>query len=104
MLSIWFASLTMELTGTIGYLSPMGTLPEGLIVLPLRDRQHDFVGSHAVRLQPPWIDGHDQRPRCSRRTAAAPRRRAGRRTSAALGNRARSLISATLRVSLHSTR
>ena len=27
-------SLTTELTGTIGYRSPMGTLPEGLSVLP----------------------------------------------------------------------
>src|SRR5687767_7761609 len=31
----WLASRTTEFTGTIGYLSSIGTLPEGLIELPL---------------------------------------------------------------------
>jgi hypothetical protein len=34
MASSCFASRTTEFTGTIGYVSPTGTLPDGLIALP----------------------------------------------------------------------
>ena len=76
-------SPTTELTGTIGIRSPMRTLPEGLIVLPARQRLHDLVRATCCRR----AACRDRRGRrwCagSRRTAAAPRRPAGSRTTAA---------------------
>ena len=96
--------MTTEFTGTIGYLSPIGTLPDGLIVLPFVSADDDLVGRHAVRLQPLA----DRRVTTSVR--GLPPNGGGADTPGRLANIGRtwnsawSWISATLRVSLDSTR
>src|ERR1043165_2646571 len=103
MLSIWLASLTTELTGTIGYLSPIGTLPDGLIVLPLVIATTTSSGAmpYDCSRRGSTVTTSERAPAPNGGGADTPGRLANvGRTE----NRARSLISATLRVSLRNTR
>src|SRR5438552_5528509 len=98
MLNIWLTSLTTEFTGTIGYLSPIGTFPDGLIVLPFVTAMTTSSGAMPYD----WsrlgstVMTTDRAPAPNGGGAETPGRLANiGRTE----NSARSLISATLRVS-----
>src|SRR2546421_158087 len=94
MLSNWAASLTIEFTGTIGYLSPIGTLPDGLIALPFVTAMTTSSGAmpYDFSLCGSTVMTNDRAPAPNGGGAETPGKLANvGRTE----NKARSLISAT---------
>ena len=57
-----FACRTRELIGTIGWLLPIRTFPEGLMALPLVRAVITWSGDIAIRPQAVGIHPHHHRP------------------------------------------